>query len=88
MSPAHARDQAILLSARVVAGEDIQAEKKQERQMARLAKSRTLDGFLTHQYEPWATSQRKSGSATVRRIRSNFEHLMHRPLHDINLWVI
>ena len=88
MSPAQARDQAILLSARVVAGEDIQAEKKQERQMARLAKSRTLDGFLTHQYEPWATSQRKSGPATVRRIRSNFEHLIHRPLHDINLWVI
>jgi integrase len=47
-----------------------------------------LDGFLIHQYEPWATSQRKSGAATVKRIRSNFEHLMQRPLIDINLWVI
>ena len=58
LSPAQARDQAIVLSARVVGGEDIQAEKKRERNLARLAKSRTLDGFLRHKYEPWATSQR------------------------------
>jgi len=88
LSPAQARDQAIVLSARVVGGEDIQAEKKRERMLARLAKSRTLDGFLRHKYEPWATSQRKSGAATVQRIRSNFLHLMNRPLHEINLWVI
>ena len=88
VSPAQARDQAILLSARVVAGNDIQAEKKRERKAARLTKSRTLDGFLGHKYEPWATSQRKSGLATVQRIRSNFLHLMNRPLNEINLWVI
>jgi integrase len=88
LSPAQARDQAIVLSARVVAGDDIQAEKKRERKAARLAKSRTLDGFLRHKYEPWATSQRKSGPATVQRIRSNFLHLMNRPLYEINLWVI
>jgi len=52
LSPAQARDQAILLSARVVAGEDIQAEKKRECQLARMVKSRTLDGFLKHKYEP------------------------------------
>ncbi len=88
LSPAQARDQATLLSARVVAGEDIQSQKKHERRMAQQAKSQTLDGFLIHQYEPWATSQRKSGTATVKRIRSNFEHLIKRPLVDINLWVI
>ena len=88
LSPAQARDQAIVLSARVVAGEDIQAGKKRERKAARMVKSRTLDGFLRHKYEPWATSQRKSGSATVKRIRSNFLHLMNRPLFEINLWVI
>ena len=87
LSVAQARDQAVSLSARVVAGEDIQAKKKHERKTARLAKSRTLDGFLTHHYEPWAISQRKSGAATVQRIRSNFEHLMQRSLIDINLWV-
>ena len=88
LSPAQARDQAILLSARVVAGEDIQAQRKHERQNARLAKLSTLDGFLIHQYEPWATSQRKSGPATVQRIRRNFDHLIHRGLNDISLWVI
>ncbi len=88
LSVAQARDQAILLSARVVAGDDIQGEKKRERVAARLAKSRTLDGFLKHNYEPWATSHRTSGSATVQRMRSNFSHLMNRPLVDINLWVI
>lgn len=88
LGPAQARDQATLLSARVVAGEDIQSQKKHERRMAQQAKSQTLDGFLIHQYEPWATSQRKSGTATVKRIRSNFEHLIKRPLVDINLWVI
>jgi len=88
LSPAQARDQATLLSARVVAGEDIQSQKKHERRMAQQAKSQTLDGFLIRQYEPWATSQRKSGTATVKRIRSNFERLIKRPLVDINLWVI
>jgi integrase len=88
LSPAQARDQAILLSARVVAGEDIQEAKKRERQAAKLAMSQTLDGFLIHNYEPWATSQRKSGPATVKRIRSNFDHLTNRPLHEISLWVI
>ena len=88
LSPVQARDQAILLSARVVAGDDVQTQKKRERRMAQQAKSQTLDGFLIHQYEPWATSQRKSGPATVQRIRSNFEHLMQRSLIDINLWVL
>ncbi len=88
LSPAQSRDQAILLSARVVAGEDIQEAKKRERQVAKFAMSQTLEGFLIHNYEPWATSQRKSGPATVKRIRGNFDHLMHRPLNDIHLWVI
>ena len=56
LSPTLARDQAILLSARVVAGEDIQEARKQERQAAKLAMSQTLDGFLVHNYEPWATN--------------------------------
>ncbi len=88
LSPAQARDQAVLLSARVVAGEDIQEAKKRERRAAKLAMSQTLEGFLIHNYEPWATSQRKSGPATVKRIRSNFDHMMHPSLNDINLWVI
>ena len=88
LSPAQARDQAILLAARVITGEDLQVEKKRERRAAELAKSRKLEGFLTHNYEPWAISHRKSGVATVKRIRRNFPHLLNRPLIGINLWVI
>jgi len=88
LSPAQARDQAILLAARVITGEDLQVEKKRERRAAELAKSRKLEGFLTHNYEPWAISHRKSGVATIKRIRRNFPHLLNRPLIDINLWVI
>ncbi len=88
LSPAQARDEALLLSARVIAGEDIQEEKKRERQAARLAKSRTLDGFLKNKYEPWVCSQRKTGAATIKRIHSNFAYLLSRPLHEISLWAI
>ena len=60
LSPAQSRDQAILLSARVVAGEDIQEAKKRERRVAKLAMSQTLEGFLIHNYEPWAPECRQA----------------------------
>ena len=88
VSPAQARDEALNLSARIIAGEDIQAKKKAERAAAQAAKSQTLSAFIEHQYGPWALSQRKTGDATVQRIRSNFEHLFERPLSEINAWVI
>ncbi len=88
LSPARARDEALILSARVITGEDIQAKKKQERVAAQAAKSQTLSGFIEHQYGPWVVSQRKTGEATLKRIRSNFHHLFERPLNEINSWVI
>lgn len=88
LSPAQARDAALLLSARVIAGEDIQAEKKRQRLAARQAKSRTLAGFLDRKYGPWVRRQRKTGEATIDRILANFEHLLERPLSEINVWVV
>lgn len=88
VSPAQARDEALNLSARVIAGEDVQATKKQERLAAQAAKSQTLSGFLEHQYGPWVLIQRKTGEATLKRIRSNFQHLSDRPLNEVNAWVI
>ena len=41
LSPAQARDEALNLSARVIAGDDIQAKKKEERAAAQAAKSQT-----------------------------------------------
>lgn len=88
LSAAQARDEALILSARVIAGEDVQATKKQERATAQKSKSQTLSGFLEHQYGPWVLTQRKTGEATLARIRSNFGYLYERPLHEINAWVI
>ena len=88
VSPAQARDEALNLSARVIAGKDVHAKKKQERLAAQAAKSQTLSGFLDHQYGPWVMTQRKTGEATLKRIRSNFQYLADRPLSEINAWVI
>jgi integrase len=88
LSPAQARDHAILLAGRVVAGEDVQRAKKDAVRAARLAKNRTLGGFLDNMYEPWVCNQRKTGRATIKRIRSNFDHLNLRPLDEISLWVL
>jgi hypothetical protein len=88
LSAAQARDEALSLSARVIAGEDVQATKKEERATAQKAMSQTLSGFIEHQYGSWVLSQRKTGEATLARIRSNFEYLYERPLHEINAWVI
>lgn len=88
VSPAQARDEALNLSARVIAGDDVQAKKKQERLAAQAAKSQSLSGFLNYQYGPWVLTQRKTGEATLKRIRSNFQHLSDRPLNEINAWVI
>ena len=56
VSPAQARDEASRLSARVIAGEDIQAQKKQARLAAQRAQSQTLSGFLENKYGPWVSS--------------------------------
>lgn len=88
LSPAQARDQATLLAGRVAAGEDVQKEKKDAVRAARLAKNRTLGGFLNNMFEPWVCNQRKTGAATIKRIRSNFDYLNHRPLDEISLWVV
>jgi hypothetical protein len=84
ITPAQARDEALGLSARVIAGEDIQALKKQERAAAEAAKSQTLSGFLEHRYGPWVLTQRKTGDATLKRIQSTFAHLLDRPLNGLD----
>jgi integrase len=88
VSPARARDEAQSLSARVIAGDDVQALKKQERVTAEAARSQTLSGFLEHRYGPWVLTQRKTGDATLKRIESTFAHLLQRSLIEINAWVI
>lgn len=52
------------------------------------ARMSTLRGFLDARYGLWVKAERKSGEATLKRLESNFDHLMDRPLTDINIWVV
>jgi len=88
LTPVQARDIAEQLSAKVASGVDVQAQKKQVREDAEKAKLRTLGGFIEHEYGPWVKSERRTGSATLKRIQSNFAYLFDKPLEDISEWDI
>ena len=72
VSPAQARDQAILLSARVVAGDDIQAEKKRERKAARLV-------FVFVHFDDWVCDYQPEYFAQID------EHLLRIPIEVAEL---
>ena len=86
LSPVQARDVAEQKAADVAKGHDVQAEKKQKRREADQAKFKTLAGFMEHKYSPWVKSERKTGAATVRRLNTNFEYLMTKPMEEISKW--
>ena len=88
VTPMQARDVALTLSGRVIGGEDVQERKKQVRKAAENSKSRTLVGFLNMRYQDWVESERKTGRATVKRIKSIFKEFMDMPLDEINHWVV
>jgi hypothetical protein len=66
----------------------VQATKQQARDETRLAKIRTLGGFLDEKYAPWVLETRQSGAATLARLRHNFAALLDIPLHDIAPWTL
>lgn len=88
LSAEHARDVAQNLRGEIVKGNDVQALKVETRKQAETAERRTLKGFLTEQYEPWARQNQAKGTETVRRVRANFEYLLDIPMTDITPWVI
>ncbi len=51
-------------------------------------RSRSLRGFIEEMYQDWITTERKSGKATLARIRSNFGDWYDRPITDINTWLV
>ena len=63
ITPAQARDVAEQLSARVIAGEDVQATRQERREAAQAAKLQALGGFVEQKYAPWLLAEaRKSGA--------------------------
>jgi site-specific recombinase XerD len=67
---------------------DVQAKRAISRLEARRAKSRSLRGFIDHQYRVWLLTERKSGAATLARIWANFADWYDRPLDQINTWLV
>lgn len=88
IAPAQAREAAERYAGNVALGKNVQQEKKEARLSAQQEKFKTLGGFIEHKYEGWVTVERKSGEATIARVKKNFTHLLNRPLNEINLWVI
>ena len=81
-----ARDVAKIKAGKVAHGIDIQAEKKAEKAAANRATVSTLRGFLDNRYHSWVTSERKTGSLTIARIRYNFADLLDTPLSELDTW--
>ena len=88
ISARQARDVAERHSGNVALGENVQEKKKHLLQEAQQAKFSTLGGFIDSQYKPWAEAQHRDGIATTKRLQKNFAHLLHRPMTDINCWVV
>ena len=66
LKPEKARELAQGVLGNVAHGKDPIAEKRKKR-------GATLDDFLRDQYEPWATTNRKTGQATLDRLRQCFK---------------
>ena len=61
------KEEALRLRAKHADGEDIAAQRRASRAVP------TLTEYLDETYEPWALAERRSGAATIARLRSCFE---------------
>jgi Arm DNA-binding domain len=84
LSVAQARDLALKYAAQAIAGNDPQVAKQRARETAQRAQLQTLGGFLTAKYAPWVLAERKSGAATLARLRHNFGDFLDRPMQEIS----
>lgn len=83
-----ARDAAARQAGKVALDIDVHHEKKEAKLQAEIDKSKTLKTFLENRYEPWVTSERKSGKETVKTIKAQFDSFMNTPLDEISIWNI
>jgi len=88
LSVAQARDLALKYAAQAIRGEDPQNAKQQAREAAQRTKLQTLGGFLDAKYAPWVLAERKSGAATLARLRHNFADMLERPMQELSPWII
>ncbi len=77
VTPAQARDHARQTLASVVKGDDPAAA-------ARPEKSHTLKSYLDDEYGPWVRAHRKTGDATIDRIKASFPKLQPHLLSELS----
>jgi integrase len=86
ITPAAARRAAKGVAGKVAAGTDPSGEKRARVAAAKRSKEGTLDAFLTDRYGPWATVERRTGTATVKRIRATFADMLATPMDELTSW--
>jgi integrase len=72
----------------VANGHDPQAAKVEARRVAEVEAISTLGGFLAGKYGPWVEVERKTGAATVARLKACFGDLADQPMAEITHWQI
>ena len=75
-SPAQARAEADRLRGDLARGKDPDVER-------RLLRSSTFKQYLTHEYGPWVTANRRTGAETLQRLRQAFAELLPLPIGEV-----
>jgi integrase len=76
------------LAAKAAGGIDLQEEKRPEREEGVRARQSTLRAFLDNRYEPWAKVHLKTFNFQLKRLRSDFEDWLDKPMQDFNQFAV
>lgn len=79
ITPSAARKKALTFLAQAATGEAPTRKKP---------KVHTLESFITDEYAPWASANRKTGAATVARLRACFAEFSGKPLNEVNVLAV
>lgn len=75
-----ARKKAKAIIGQAAEGHDFQAERRRKRAM----KTQTLRGYLDGAYKDYAEANLATGKELIARVRKGFEHVLDKPMHEIN----
>ncbi len=85
VTPAQARDEALVQAGEVAKGIDVQGTKVAAREEAKDARQRTLRAFVDSHYRKWAEANLKTAKATLDRLEDQFKEFMPLALEDVTV---
>lgn len=88
ITPVQARSIAQTKAGEVAKGVDIQAHKKKQAWLNRLAKKTTLKGYIAHVYNDYLLAEKKTGAKILQSIQTNFGQWDNKQLIDINTFLV